>query len=260
MRTEPSERWVRAECAGVVVVDSRAPLLFWEDVFPVPAYAFDPADVRTDLLHPSATPGPTEPFFFQPKGPVSQWFDLRVGDRRVPHAAWVRDDPALAGRIVLSWRPRVLDRWLEEDAEVRSHPRDPRKRVDALPSSRHVVVRRDGAVLAESRDPVLLFETDLPTRFYLPREDVRLDLLTPGGGSSHCPYKGFANDYWDLPAADHDAVTGIAWSYADPAPAVAAVTGRVAFYDELVDVEVDGVRRERPRSAFSDEASRPTSA
>jgi uncharacterized protein (DUF427 family) len=98
VRTEKSERWVRAVVDDVVVVDSRRPLLFYEDAFPVPGYAFDPDDVRTDLLTPSARPGPSEPFFFQPKGPVSRWFDLRVGDRVVPHAAWVRDDPALANR------------------------------------------------------------------------------------------------------------------------------------------------------------------
>jgi uncharacterized protein (DUF427 family) len=261
VQVEQSERWVRAECAGVVVVDSRRPLLFREDVFPVPAYAFHPDDVRTDLLHPSEVPGPTTPFFFQPKGAVSQWFDLRVGDRTVPHAAWVRDDPALEGLLVLSWQPGVLDRWLEEDEEVRGHPRDPRKRVDALPSSRRVVVGVDGLELARSERPVLLFETDLPTRFYLPREDVRLDRLVPGAGSSHCPYKGFAREYWDLPASDgREGITGVAWSYTDPYPAVQAVAGRIAFYDELVDVELDGEPRPRPRSVFSQEEHRPTSA
>src|SRR5689334_12279214 len=192
MRTERSERWVRALVGDVVVVDTRRPLLFWEDAFPVPAYAFDPADVRTDLLSPSSAPDPAGPFFFGPKGPVSRWFDLTVGSRVVPHAAWVRDDPALAELLVLSWQPGLLDRWLEEDEEVRSHPRDPHKRVDAMPSSRHVVVRYGDQVLADSVRPVLLFETGLPTRFYLPREDVRLDALTPGASESHCPYKGFA--------------------------------------------------------------------
>ncbi len=256
-----SERWVRAVVDDVVVVDSRAPLLFFEDAFPIPAYAFDPVDVRTDLLSASPEPGPTEPSFFQPKGPVRRWYDLRVGDRTVPHAAWERDDPELAGRLVFSWQPGLVDRWLEEEEEVRSHPRDPRKRVDAIASSRHVVVSVGGVVLAVSSDPVLLFETDLPTRFYLPREDVRLDLLTPTSRTSHCPYKGFALAYWDLPASeDRDLVEGIAWSYDEPNPAVAAVAGRIAFYDELVDVEVDGVPRARPRSVFSVKANRPTSA
>ncbi len=262
MRTELSERWVRGFVGDVAVVDTRRPLLFWEDAFPVPSYAFDRSDVRTDLLTPSAGAGPTHPFFFQPKGPVSQWFDLTVGGRVVPHAAWVRDDPALADQLVFSWQPGLLDRWLEEDEEVRSHPRDPHSRVDALPSSRHVVVRHAGRVLADSVHPVLLFETGLPTRFYLPRDDVRLDALVPGSSKSHCPYKGFARDYWDLPAGEgnDEPVVGIAWSYADPYPAVGAIANRVAFYDELVDVEVDGVLRERPRSPFSEESNRPTTA
>lgn len=261
MRTEGSERWVRGLVGDVVVVDTRRPLLFWEDAFPVPGYAFDPADVRTDLLSPSADQSPGPPSFAGPKGPVARWYDLTVGDRVLTRAAWQRDDPALGDRIVVSWQPGLLDRWLEEDEEVRTHPRDPYKRVDALPSSRRVVVRVGGRLLADSSRPVLLYETGLPVRSYLPREDVRLDLLVPGSGQSHCPYKGFARDYWDLPAGDgHEAVAGIAWSYADPYPAVGAIAGRVAFYDELVDVEVDGVARARPRSVFSEQGNRPTEA
>lgn len=254
MRNELSERWVRAYVGDVAVVDTRRPLMFWEDTFPVPSYAFDPADVRTDLLSPSAGTEPPAPFF-GPKGPVSQWFDLTVGERVIPQAAWLRDDPALKDRIVLSWQPGLMDRWVEEDEEVRSHPRDPYKRVDALPSSRHVVVRHEGRVLADSVHPVLLYETGLPTRFYLPREDVRLDLLERSSNESHCPYKGFARAYWD-----DGPVTGIAWSYDDPDPAVGAIKDRVAFYDEMVDVELDGVPRERPRSVFSEKSNRPTTA
>jgi uncharacterized protein (DUF427 family) len=260
VRTYPGERWVRGYLGDVAVVDTRRPLLFWEDGFP-PSYAFDPADVRTDLLEPGDPPGPDAPFFFLPKGPVRTWYDLRVGDRVVPHAAWVRDDPALEGTVVLSWQPGVLDRWTEEDEEVRGHPRDPFKRVDALPSSREVVVSLDGLELARSRRPVLLFETELPVRSYLPREDVRLDLLVVSDRESHCPYKGLADEYWDLPArGDRPAVRGIAWSYTDPFPAVGAIAHRVAFYDELVDVEVDGVPRRRPESVFSREENRPTTA
>jgi uncharacterized protein (DUF427 family) len=116
-------------------------------------------------------------------------------------------------------------------------------------------------VLADTVDPVLLFETYLPTRFYLPREDVRLDLLVSGSAESHCPYKGFAREYWDLPSSGAEApVTGIAWSYTDPYPAVGAIAGRIAFYDELVDVEVDGEARQRPHSFFSARSNRPRTA
>lgn len=252
MRTERSDKWVRAYVGSTAVVDSRAPLLFYEDVFPIPGYAFDAGDVRTDLLNPRPDAPEGPPTFFSPKGPVLQWYDLHVDGRVVPHAAWVRDDPALAELVVLSWRPGLIDRWTEEDEEVAGHPRDPHKRVEALPSSRHVTVQVEGAVLADSTRPVLLFETGLPTRFYLPRDDVRLDLLRPSTNRSHCPYKGSATDYWDL-----DDVPRVAWSYPDPFPAVGRIAGRIAFYNELVDITVDGVATERPVSVFSEAVNRP---
>ncbi|CAA9301536.1 MAG: protein of unknown function DUF427 [uncultured Friedmanniella sp.] len=255
MRTELSPRWVRGYVGDVAVVDTRSALLFWEDSFPVPSYAHDPADVRTDLLVPSAGPPPTQPWFFLPRGPVSAWYDLRVDGRTVPHAAWRRDDPALADRLVISWAPGLLDRWLEEDEEVAGHPRDPHKRVDALPSSRHVVVSLDGVVLADSWSPVLLFETGLPVRSYLPAADVRLEALTPSSRRSHCPYKGAADRYWDV--SGHPDGEGLAWSYRDPYPAVGRIRDRIAFYDELVDVTVDGVLQPRPVSPFSQAAHRP---
>lgn len=256
MRTERSDKWVRAVVGDTTVVDSRAPLLFYEESFPVPGYAFDRGDVRTDLLRPAAGAPPREPFFFLPKGPVSQWFDLEVAGRRIPHAAWIRDDPALRDLVVLSWQPGLLDRWLEEDEEVASHPRDPHKRVEALASTRHVTVALDGVVLADSSDPVLLFETDLPTRYYLPRDDVRFEALSSSTNRSHCPYKGEADQYWDAAGAD---APNVAWSYSAPLPAVGKVAGRVAFYNELVDITVDGVLQPRPVSVFSAAANRPGS-
>jgi uncharacterized protein (DUF427 family) len=256
VRTELSTRWVRGYVGQTAVVDTRSALLFWEDDFP-PSYAFDRADVRVDLLHPTDAPPPRQPWFFLPHGPVSAWYDLVVDGRTLPHAAWVRDDPALSDRLVVSWQPGLLDRWLEEDEEVAGHPRDPYKRVDALASSRHVEVSLDGVLLASSRSPVLLFETGLPTRYYLPREDVRFEALTPSAGHSHCPYKGDADRYWDV--AGHPNGAGLAWSYSQPFPAVRRIQDRVAFYDELVDVTVDGVRQPRPVSPFSAAAHRPTS-
>ena len=257
MRTEPSDKWVRAYVEDEVVVDSREPLLFWEDDFPVPSYAFPRRDVRVDLLTEARDDPPQQPWFFLPHGPVSQWFDLTVGGRTVPHAAWVRDAPELADLLVLSWQPGVLDRWLEEDEPVAGHPRDPHKRVEALPSTRHVLVELDGVRLAESRRPVLLFETGLPTRYYVPLEDVDTTVLEPSANQSLCPYKGVADRYWSV-AGNSDA-TNVAWSYSEPFPAVGRVAGLVAFYNELVDTTVDGVRRTRPESPFSKREHRPTS-
>lgn len=255
VRTEPSERWVRAFVGDTAVVDSRAPVLFYEDAFPVPGYAFNRRDVRTDLLRESSVEPDREPFFFLPKGPVSQWYDLEVEGRTIRHAAWTRDTPELADLIVLSWQPGVLDRWLEEDEEVAGHPRDPHKRVDALPSSRHVVVSLNGVALADSDQPVLLFETGLPTRYYLPRDSVNFDALSPSANSSHCPYKGAAEEYWDIVGEPEG--KNAAWSYSEPSPAVGRIQDRIAFYNEVVDIRVDDVDQDRPQSVFSSKAHRP---
>ncbi len=257
VRTKHSERWVRGYVGDVAVVDTRAPLLFWEERFPVPNYAYPHEDVRTDLLRPSSSEPPTQPFFALPKGPVTQWFDLEVGGRTISHAAWVRDDPKLADRIVFSWEPGVLDRWLEEDEEVSGHPRDPYSRVDALPSSRHVVASLGGVVLGDTTTPVLLFETGLPTRYYFPREDVSFEVLTPTSNESACPYKGVADGYWSV--SDNPDGANIGWSYSDPFPAVERIKHMVAFYNEIVDIEIDGIQQRRPASPFSAKEHRPGS-
>lgn len=249
LRTMPSERWVRGYARNAQIVDSHRPLLFWEKGFPVPNYAIPEDDVRLDLLSGGRAPERWHPFF-GPHGAVTDVWDLppaMPGDRTIRAVAWRRDDPALAGHVVLSWLPGTL-RWTEEDDPVFAHPRDPYKRVDALPSSRHVVVSVDGTVLADTRHPVVLFETDLPTRYYIPAEDVRLDQLTEVEHVTACPYKGVADRYWSRPGLDH-----LAWSYRQPTPAVGAIKDRVAFYNEVVDTTVDGVLEPRPHSPFSDD-------
>jgi uncharacterized protein (DUF427 family) len=257
VRTEAIDKWVRAFVGDVAVVDSRAPLLFWEDAFPVPFYAFRPADVRTDLLTPATGDPPTQPFFHLPMGPVRQWFDLEVDGRTIPHVAWIRDTPELADMVVVSWQPGLIDSWLEEDEPVFGHPRDPYKRVEALSSRRHVVVSLEGVVLADSTSPVLLFETHLPTRYYLPADDVDLSALTASANESHCPYKGVADRYWHVSSGPR--VANAAWSYSEPFPAVGKIKDRIAFYNELVDIELDGIDQPRPESVFSRREHRPGS-
>ncbi len=254
VRTESTEKWIRGWLDGETVVDTRRALLFWEDPFPIPGYAIDPADVKDGLLTPVAGPPDAVPFFFGPKSSVAQWFDIRTADREFRGAAWQLADSAVADRVIFSWQPGLFDRWTEEDEDVAGHPRDPHKRVEAIAGSRHVQVRVGETVLADSHRPVLLFETGLPTRYYLPPEDVDLAVLTPGPQRSHCPYKGVADKYWGRPD-----LPGIAWSYTDPFPAVGKVAGLIAFYNEMVDLTVDGVAIPRPVSPFSDPANRPAS-
>ncbi|MEU5595858.1 DUF427 domain-containing protein [Streptomyces sp. NPDC020298] len=243
---EPSDRWVRGVRGEVTVVDSRHPLLVWEPGLPVPQYAFPRAEVREDLLRPAAHP---------PTGAHAGsrvFYDLDTGGEPLRNAAWTYPGRELAGHITFAWfqrRDPGLDHWYEEEEEIFVHPRDPHKRVDALPSSRHVVVEIDGTVAADTRRPVLLFETGLPTRFYIPREDVRLDLFEATDHSSRCPYKGVA-EYWSW-RGDADVPSNVLWSYPDPLPAVGAVRGLLAFYNEAVDITVDGEHRKRPVTLFT---------
>ena len=252
VRTEPIDKWVRGRLAGELVVETREPLLVWQEGFP-PVYAFRRDEVLDGALRPT-TEAYDGPFFNGPHAPVEQWYDVVAGDASLPAAAWSLDDDAVRGRVVLTWEPGRLE-WTEEDEPVTAHPRDPHKRVEALRSSRQVEVAVDGVTLASSDRPVLLLETHLPTRYYLPREDVRLDLLVPTDNTSVCPYKGRADAYWTWPGPP--AVHNVAWSYSAPAGAVAEVAGRVAFYNELVDLTVDGVLQPRPESPFSNPAQRP---
>ncbi|WP_406213729.1 DUF427 domain-containing protein [Streptomyces canus] len=239
---EPSERWVRGRKGDVTVVDSRHPVLVWEPGFPVPLYAFPRADVREDLLRPAKNPATgthTGSRIF---------YDLEADGELVENAAWTFPAADLAGHIAFAWFRRWgtgLDHWYEEEEEIFVHPRDPHKRVDAMPSSRHVRVEIDGTAVAETRRPVLLFETGLPTRYYIPREDIRLDLLEATDHHTDCPYKGTA-EYWST--GGH---ANIVWSYPDPLPAVAAVKGLLAFFNEAVDITVDAERLERPVTPFT---------
>ncbi|MGW1798655.1 DUF427 domain-containing protein [Streptomyces sp. NPDC001984] len=243
---EPSRRWVRGRAGDLTVVDSRHPVLVWEPRVPVPTYAFPRDEVRQDLLRPARRPrtgSHTGSRIF---------YDLEADGGLLENAAWTFPAAELAGHIAFEWRSRTgrgLDHWYEEEEEIFIHPRDPYKRVDALPSSRHVQVEVAGTVVADTRRPVLIFETGLPTRYYLPREDVRLDLFNPSDHSTGCPYKGTAT-YWSWRGED-DVPPDILWSYPEPLPAVAAVRGLLAFYNEVVDIVVDDERQERPTTPFS---------
>ena len=161
---------------------------------------------------------------------------LSAGGRTLGDAAFRPADPDLDGFVLLDFD--ALDQWYEEDEPVRAHPRDPYHRLDVRTSSRHVRMAHDGRVVVDTRRPVLVFETNLPTRFYVPREDVVAELL-PSELTTYCPYKGEAT-YWSI-AGRRD----VAWSYQKPLPDATQLTDLVAFYDDVMDVTVDGVRHGR---------------
>ncbi|MET0860366.1 MAG: DUF427 domain-containing protein [Microbacterium sp.] len=232
---EPSRRWVRGWVGETAVADSRRPILTWEPGAKVAEYGFPVEDVRSDLLEPGDPPTVA---YYRPRRPARRWLDLVLDDRRIPAAAWTWDLDELDGFIALSWYPGVLDRWTEEEDAVFAHPRDPHSRVDTLTSSRHVVVREGERILADSTEPVIVYETGLPPRYYLPPSDVDWSSLRPVTGWSECPYKGEASQYW---ASADELDREIAWSYPAPLPVVAPIAGLIAFYSERISVEVDGV-------------------
>ncbi len=245
IRVEQWPRRVRAVIGDVAVADSTRVLLLLEKGH-LPVYYFPAEDVRTDLMEPTAKHTRC-PY----KGEASYW-TVRAGDREVANAIWSYLDPLpertdIKGYMAFYW-DRV-DSWWEEDDEVFVHPRDPYHRVDVLNSSRHVRVEIDGQTVAETRRPRLLFETNLPTRYYIPKLDVRLDLLKPTDTVSTCPYKGVAR-YWKLRSADENA-KDVAWSYPAPIPECPKIENLVAFFNERTDIYVDGELQPRPKSPWS---------
>jgi uncharacterized protein (DUF427 family) len=165
------------------------------------------------------------------------------GSGRAVEALRLRDG-ALDGHLVVDFAG--LDAWYEEDERNVGHPRDPFHRIDIVHGSRHVEVRADdGTLLADSFNPHILFEPPLPVRYYLPREDVRMDLLTPADTRSTCAYKGHAT-YWS-----YGDQSDVAWTYEDPLREASEITGRIAFFNERVDVLVDGEAVQRPVTEWS---------
>lgn len=243
MWVEPTARRVRAYCGNVAVADSTHVLLAFEPRR-LATYWFPRGDVRMYLLE-QASEG-------DQGGLRVAHHTLRVADRVVDNAAWSYPDPgedraALRDHVALHWSK--MDAWFEEDDEVFVEPRDPYHRVDVLHSSRHVRVEVDGQVLAETTRPSLLFETGLPTRYYIPKLDVRMDLLEPTDSHTRCPYKGIAS-YWSVRLGDN-VVKDLVWGYPAPIPECPKIENLLCFYNEKVDIYVDGALQERPRSPWS---------
>lgn len=242
---EDSPRRIRARFAGETVVDSRRVKVLHEHGH-LPVYYFPREDARADLLEP--TDHHTHcPF----KGDAS-YFSVRVGDRLAENAVWtypepIEGAPRLAGYVALYWEK--MDEWLEEDEPAFGHARDPYHRIDVLRSSRHVRVSLHGEVLAETSRAKALFETGLPTRWYIPLDDVRSDALLESELRTTCSYKGFAS-YWSVRAGD-ELEEDLLWTYREPDWQVAPIRDHVAFFDERVDVEIDGEPQERPRTPWS---------
>lgn len=235
LRIHRSPFRVRTTFGGETVADSTDAVLLVEGHHQRPLYYFPVDDVRQGFLERSEYTS-----YDAYKGRAC-YRTLRVGDRVAENAAWSYDDPprklaALAGRISFDYH--AMDAWFEEDQEIFVGPRDPQVRVDVLRSSRPVRVVLGGKTVAESRRALFLVETGMPTRYYLPPEDMRSELL-PSSLETGCPYKGIAS-YKSVKVGDH-VYENVVWYHKDPLPPAAGVEGHYCFYNEQVDaIYVDG--------------------
>jgi uncharacterized protein (DUF427 family) len=242
----PVPRRVRAYLGAEKVLDTTRALYVWEWAH-YPQYYIPLADVRSDLL---VSEGHSQ----QTGRGLVELHGLRVsgpGETHRPRAARLVTKATvdgLDGMVRFEWA--ALDAWFEEDEQVFVHPRDPYTRVDALRSDRQLRVELEGAVLAESRSPVMVFETGLPTRYYVNRTDVRFEHLVPSGTVTSCPYKGTTSGYWSV-QVNGTVHKDLAWAYDFPTRQLLPIAGLVAFYNEKVDTFLDGEPLDRPRTHFS---------
>jgi uncharacterized protein (DUF427 family) len=241
IRTELSRKRVRVLLAGELVADTQRALLVWENPY-YPVYYIPISDVRAELIPAGrdTKPGLGEAEILTVKVAAAT---AEGGARRYA------DSPAVALRDHIRFDWQAMSEWLEEDEPVYTHARSPYTRIDILASSRHVRVEVDGVTVAESRSPRILFETGLPPRYYLPLPDVRMDLLRPSATQSSCPYKGTAA-YWSVDTG-HGLHENIVWIYRTPLPESQKIAGLACFYNEKVDIFVDGEPEGRPQTQFS---------
>jgi uncharacterized protein (DUF427 family) len=257
LRYEPTEKRIRGTLGDRTVIDSERAMLVWEPKRIVPTYAVPVEDIDGDVGATSAS-GEPEPDgapqlagrpVYDPSVPFSvhttdgEPLAIRVPGAHREAAGFRPFDDALAGYVLLDFDS--FDAWFEEDERNLAHPRDPFHRIDIVHGSRHVRVERDGDVLAESATPYLLFEPPLPVRYYLAPEDVATERLRPSTTTTFCAYKGQAS-YWSLEDEED-----VAWSYPEPLREAAEVTDRIAFFNERVDIVVDGTPLERPVTPWS---------
>jgi uncharacterized protein (DUF427 family) len=229
---EPLRRRMRVRFGGAWIADSEDVVLLHEPGrYPV-AY-FPLAAVADGALEPAghttrhADLGPTA------------WYTVQAGDHSKPRAAWQHTElpdyaSELKGRVAFAWR--AMEAFYEEDERIVGHAADPYHRVDIRQTSRHLTVRYQDQVIADTRRPLALYESGFAPRWYVPRDDVDLAALAPAEGQTFCPYKGLAS-YYDIGGA-HRA----AWSYEDAWTEVRRVCGLISFEPDKVEVDLDGTR------------------
>ena len=225
-------RRIRAVFGGQTVTDTTRAMLLHETGL-LPQVYVPIEEIRSDLLTG------TEHHTFCPfKGTASYW-TVTAGDKVAENAIWYYPEPNaesswLRGYAGLYWN--AMDEWYDEDEQVEGHIRDPYHRVDVRRSSRPVRVSYGDTVVASTHTPLLLSETGLPNRFYIPWEDVRDELLEASDTHTHCPYKGTAS-YWTVSVGDRKLADAV-WSYPKAEGDAAAVSGYLSFLHNDLTVEV----------------------
>ncbi|MBP2455409.1 DUF427 domain-containing protein [Mycolicibacterium lutetiense] len=249
LRYQPTAKRIRICLGGEPVADTGEAVLIWEPRRVVPTYAVPRSALTAQLVPAGGDVGDDEiPGFLDPSVPFTAHtcpgtaFDVIAGEETGAAAAFQPDDADLAGYLILDFS---TFEWREEDEPIVAHPHDPFHRIDIRRSRRRIRIELDGRVLAESCDPMLLFETGLPTRYYLPRADVTTP-LDVSNTVTYCAYKGRAT-YYSIPGGPAD----LAWAYHEPLTDAVPVGDRVCFFDERVDVFVDGEPRDRPVTPWS---------
>jgi uncharacterized protein (DUF427 family) len=240
---EPVPRRVRATLGDRVVIDTTAARYVWE-ITSFPQYYLPIGDIAPDVLV-------DEDHEEHLRRGTARRFGLAVGDEIRPgvaHHYTSSDIDGIVGTVRVDWA--ALDHWFEEDEEVFVHPRNPFTRVDALRSSREVAVGLGGLVLARSSRTVMVFETGLPTRYYFDRLDLDWTHLIPSDTQTSCPYKGTTSAYWSVDV-DGRIEPDLAWAYDFPTRELLPIAGLVAFYNEKVDISIDGAELERPVTTFT---------
>ncbi|MBJ6359916.1 DUF427 domain-containing protein [Paenibacillus sp. GCM10012307] len=230
-----SPKSIRVQIAGVTVAESKQVLVVAE-ARKLPVYYFPRSDVRTDILIAS-----TDREQHGDKGEAT-FFSLQIDGRTVERAAWAYADPQgegsfLKGYISFVWKQ--IEVWHEDEERIAAHPHNPYLRFKAVPSTSHIQVYIGGELVANSRRPVIVSEAGLPDRYYLPKEDVRMDLLEPSDSASRCQYKGSAA-YWSAQIGGKT-YSDVVWSYPEALPEVHEISGLLCFYNEIVDaLYIDG--------------------
>lgn len=242
VRIEQGHRRVRTYLGGELVADTTAPLLVWEKPY-YPAYYFPLSDVRAELT-------PTGDTKRSPSRGEGTLYTVSTGSTEAVNAGYRHiESPVEELRDYVAFDWSAMDSWFEEDEEVYVHPRDPYTRIDILSSRRHIEVVVDGVKVADSHAPRLLFETGLPVRYYLPKTDVRMDLLETSDLNTSCPYKGTAS-YYNV-VIDGKRHENVVWWYPLATEESQQIAGLVSFYNEKLDIYVDGELEDRPKTKFS---------